>query len=156
MRVTRSPTPTPRDRARCEPRTIFQSPGLSGFRSSVFRCSRMVETWDSRSGSTPRMSAPETAFARVSKPWPYINGAPDSTLGWPVTVRVSSGQSCSQPFRALTVACDATLNIRSRSSRSKPFMTESTVISAHTPTVIPRMDTPEINETKWLRLRARV
>jgi hypothetical protein len=46
--------------------------------------------------------------------------------------------------------------MRARSSRSKPFMTDSTTISAITPTAMPSIDTSEMNEMKWLRRLARV
>jgi hypothetical protein len=41
--------------------------------------------------------------------------------------------------------------MRSRSSFSKPFITDSTVISAVTPSAMPSIDVSEMNEMKWLR-----
>jgi hypothetical protein len=46
--------------------------------------------------------------------------------------------------------------MRSRSSFSKPFITEITVMSAATPSAMPSMDTSEMKEMKWLRRLARV
>ncbi len=46
------------------------------------------------------------------------------------------------------VACDAMPRMRSRSSFSKPFMTESTVMSAVTPSAIPSIELRLMNEMK--------
>ena len=46
-------------------------------------------------------------------------------------------QSASVPSRPESVACAVTLRMRVRSSRSKPFMTDSTTISIATPSVSP-------------------
>jgi len=47
------------------------------------------------------------------------------------------------------------LSMRSRTSRWKPFITLSTMISAATPSAMPRMDTPLMKEMKRLRRPAR-
>ena len=55
--------------------------------------------------------------------------------------------------------CDATARIRLRSSSWKPFITDSTTISAATPSAIPAIDVSAMNEMKVLRAdprRARV
>ena len=54
----------------------------------------------------------------------------------------------------LSVACADRLKSRPRSSDSKPFMTESTVMSAATPTATPSSDTQLIKDTKKLCSRA--
>ncbi len=54
-----------------------------------------------------------------------------------------------------TVACAAMPRMLSRSFFSKPFITETTVISAITPTAMPSIETSEVNEMKWLRRLAR-
>ena len=46
--------------------------------------------------------------------------------------------------------------MRSRSSFSKPFMTDSTTISAITPTATPSIEISEMKEMKALPRRARV
>ncbi len=46
-------------------------------------------------------------------------------------------QSASVPSRPVSVACAVTLRMRVRSSRSKPFMTDSTTISTATPSIRP-------------------
>ena len=55
--------------------------------------------------------------------------------------------------------CDATDRIRVRSSFWKPFITDSTTISAATPSAMPAIEISAMNEMKRLRpepLRARV
>jgi hypothetical protein len=46
--------------------------------------------------------------------------------------------------------------MRVRNSSSKPFITDSTVISAVTPRAMPSMEVSEMKEMKWLRRLARV
>jgi hypothetical protein len=58
------------------------------------------------------------------------------------------------PPAALKVACADRLSSRVRSSDSNPFITDSTVISAATPTATPSSDTQVMNETKKLCSRA--
>ncbi len=53
------------------------------------------------------------------------------------------------------VACEVMLRMRERSSSSNPFITDSTVISAITPTAIPSTEISEITEMKPLRRLAR-
>ncbi len=55
---------------------------------------------------------------------------------------------------AARVACAETLSRRPRNSDSKPFITESTVISAATPTATPSNDTQVMKDTKKLCSRA--
>ncbi|MDT4888046.1 hypothetical protein FQZ97_1245490 [compost metagenome] len=50
---------------------------------------------------------------------------------------------------------DNTPSMRSRTSFWKPFITESTMMSAATPSEMPSMDTPEMKEMKPLRRVAR-
>ena len=66
-----------------------------------------------------------------------------------VSIRVStSAHSGSQSPLPLMVTCEATPRMRLRSSRSNPFMTDSTVISAHTPKVMPSMDVSVMKDMK--------
>ncbi len=72
----------------------------------------------------------------------------------------SSWTRCCQSFNALppaavTVACADRLKRRPRSSLSKPFITEITVIRASTPKATPSKDTQVMKETKKLCSRAR-
>lgn len=54
------------------------------------------------------------------------------------------------------VAWEVMPRILSRTSFWKPFITESTVINATTPNMMPSSDVSEINDMKWLRRLARV
>ena len=46
------------------------------------------------------------------------------------------------------VACEVTVRMRLRSSRSKPFMTDSTTMRVATPSARPHTDISATNETK--------
>ena len=59
------------------------------------------------------------------------------------------------PLAAVTSTCAMTESMRSCTSLRKPFITESTMISAATPNPMPSMDTPEMKEMKPLRRPAR-
>jgi hypothetical protein len=48
----------------------------------------------------------------------------------------------------MMVACEVTARIRLRSSRSKPFMTDSTTMRVATPSVSPHTDMSATNDTK--------
>ena len=56
----------------------------------------------------------------------------------------------------LTCTCEATPRILARSSFWKPFITESTTISAATPSAMPAIEMAEMKLMKWLRRLARV
>jgi len=51
--------------------------------------------------------------------------------------------------------CETTPSMRSRTSFWKPFITDSTMISAATPSAMPSIETPEMKEMKPLRRVAR-
>ena len=51
--------------------------------------------------------------------------------------------------------CEITESMRSRTSFWKPFITDSTMISAATPSAMPSIDTPEMKEMKPLLRPAR-
>ena len=59
------------------------------------------------------------------------------------------------PSAAISSMCGITDSMRSCTSLRKPFITESTMISAATPNPMPSMDTPEMKEMKPLRRPAR-
>jgi hypothetical protein len=73
-----------------------------------------------------------------------------------LTVSASASQSRKGPLWSTTVAWAVIPRIRDRSSRSKPFMTDKTVMSAMTPKDTPSIEVSEMNEMKWLRRLARV
>jgi hypothetical protein len=56
---------------------------------------------------------------------------------------------------ALMVACAVRLRMRSRTSRSKPFITDNTTISTATPIATPAIEMVEMKETKRLPRLAR-
>ena len=64
-----------------------------------------------------------------------------SCMGWPLGAKISM--------------CETTLSMRSRTSFWKPFITLKTMISAATPSAMPSIDAPEMNEIKPLRRMAR-
>ncbi len=74
--------------------------------------------------------------------------------GAPCSSRINWRQSGIAAPPAVNVACADRLSNRLRSSVPKPFMTESTVISASTPNATPSSDTQVMNETKKLCSRA--
>ena len=55
------------------------------------------------------------------------------------------------PWDSTTSMCATIDSMRSRTSFWKPFITDSTMISAATPSAMPNTDTPEMNEMKPLR-----
>ena len=65
------------------------------------------------------------------------------------SVVATSGSAAPSPEN--TSMCEITLSMRLVTSFWKPFMTLSTMISAATPSAMPSMDTPEMNEIKPLR-----
>ena len=74
------------------------------------------------------------------------------TSGWVRAAWATACQSASAlPSALKTSMCGMTLSMRSRTSFWKPFITESTMISAATPRAMPSMDTPEMKEMKPLR-----
>jgi hypothetical protein len=59
------------------------------------------------------------------------------------------------PCGSKTSTCEITDSIRPCTSFWKPFITDSTMISAATPSAMPSIETPEMNEMKRLRRPAR-
>ena len=59
------------------------------------------------------------------------------------------------PSREKISMCETTPSMRSRTSFWKPFITDSTMISAATPSAMPSIDTPEMKVMKPLRRVAR-
>ena len=53
------------------------------------------------------------------------------------------------------LACEVRLRMRSRTSRSKPFITDSTTMSTATPIATPAIEIVEMKETKRLPRLAR-
>ncbi len=77
-------------------------------------------------------------------------GAAAVTSGCSAIAAAVSSQSGSPEPNALIVAWDVRLRMRVRSSRSKPFITDSTTISTATPIATPAMEMAEMKEMKRL------
>ena len=110
-------------------------------------CAPTSDTLPSSDGSMPRTSAPLERTPWISA-WPSTYGAAPTTCGFFSARSTALGQSRTVVSTPSIVACETMPRMRSRSSPSKPFMTEITVMSAVTPTAMPRIDTSEMNEMK--------
>jgi hypothetical protein len=106
----------------------------------------------------PRMTAPldaPSARSAISSASPSTYGATPTTPGCcaarPRTLRHSGNPA----ENAVSVACDVMLRIRVRSSRSNPFMTDSTTISTATPIATPVIDIIEMNDKNRLPVERR-
>ncbi len=84
-------------------------------------------------------------------PCAFTKGAPDSTSLFCFACASTPRQSARRSAGPLISRCAATPRMRVRSSSWKPFITESTTMSAITPSAIPAMETMEMKEMKWLR-----
>ena len=118
----------------------------------------MSATVSSRDGSMPRTSAPRLASDAVSIACPSTYGAAAFTRGSVCAIAAIAGQSVSCGTPRISM-CDATDRMRLRSSSWNPFITDSTTISAATPSAMPAIEISEMNEMNVLRpepLRARV
>ena len=103
----------------------------------------------------PRTMAPLIEGGWLSMASVSRNGAAPSSPGAPLSSSMPARQSAiGVPPGALKVACADRLSSRALSSLSKPFMTESTVISASTPAATPSSDTQVMKDTKKLCSRA--
>ncbi len=83
-------------------------------------------------------------------------GAAPITAGLRRAVCSTARQSGSAPLFANTSTCDTTDSMRSRTWYTKPFITDRTTISAITPSAMPIIEIPEMNEMNPLRRRARL
>ena len=130
------------------PGTSFASTGCKPTARSV--------TSGSRAGSMPRTMAPRISSPRAISACAAMNGAAPITCGLRRTsASVRSGSSSMPPPGPKISMCDTTPSMRSRTSFWKPFITDSTMISAATPSAMPSIDTPEMKEMKPLRRVAR-
>ena len=103
----------------------------------------------------PRTMAPLIAGVRLSIASVSRNGAAPMSPGAPFELLEFARASRRSLHRGhVKVACADRLSNRVRSSVPKPFMTESTVISASTPSATPSNETQVMKETKKLCSRA--
>ena len=94
--------------------------------------------------TTPRMSSPRAISACEA-----TNGAAPTTSG--LRARLARGALPVGQRGAVGVAdldVRDTESMRSRTSFWKPFITDSTMISAATPSAMPSIETPEMKEMK--------
>jgi len=154
--TTRSPMPTPSAFANSVPSTMPYSPGWSAPKEPVTTLSAMAVTLRSSSGNTPVTTAPLVLLPPpISSAWSSMKGAAPSTCGFVRTRAAALCQSCSRKLAAVMLACEVRLRMRSRTSRSKPFITDSTTISTATPIASPAIEIVEMKETKRLPRLAR-
>ena len=102
--------------------------------------------------------APRFAPPAVSIACPNTYGAAAFTRGCASAICAICCQSASCGTPRISM-CDATDRMRLRSSCWNPFITDSTTISAATPSAMPAIEISDMNEMKLLRpepLRARV
>ena len=81
------------------------------------------------------------------------NGAVATTRGCCAAIFATPCQSSRRLSSARICRCDTTPRIRVLTSFWKPFITDSTTISAHTPTAMPIIETIELMPMKRLRRR---
>ncbi len=116
----------------------------------------MTVTCRSSSGSTPVTIAPLLLLPLASSSaCSSMNGAAASTDGLSRTRAAVSCQSPRRRLSALMLACEARLRMRTRTSRSKPFITESTTMRTATPIAMPAIEIVEMKEMKRLPRLAR-
>ena len=153
--VTFSPSATPSARASSPPSTMPNSPSASALSGAPRTSVANSDTCGSAAGSTPRIRTPRTLSPRVSSAWALTYGAAPTTSGFLRAASATPFQSASAPSIANTSTCETTDSMRSRTCETKPFITDSTTISAITPSAMPSIEMPEMNEMNLLRRRAR-
>ncbi len=84
-------------------------------------------------------------------PWVSTNGAAPITSGFLRASAAAACQSAIEPCASNTSTWASTDNMRSVTSFWKPFITDSTMISAATPRPMPAMEMSEMKEMKLLR-----
>jgi hypothetical protein len=154
--TTLSPCDTPSARASSAPSTTLYSPGLRALRLPPRMWRPNSATRSSSPGRMPRIKAPRTAAPLVSKPCAATNGATATTCSWRDACAATVLHPASVPPGPVNCTCDATPRIRVRISRWKPFITDSTVMSAVMPRAMPMIEKAEMTEMKRVRCLARV
>ena len=134
------------------PSTTPQPP-LVSFGSTVsFSCAARSVTVASSAGEMPRTTVPRMSSPRAMSACAATTGAAPTTCGfWRAFAAVACQSGNAAPWDSTTSMCATIDSMRSRTSFWKPFITDSTMISAATPSAMPNTDTPEMNEMKPLR-----
>ena len=153
--ITGSPRCTPSASARSCPRTMPKSPGCKSARDPVTIWPATSDTDFSAAGSMPRTWTPRSTCPRKSMPCAATKGAAARTEGdfsaaSAISVHLASTEAGSAPGTKSSM-CGRTESMRSRTSFWKPFMTDSTTISAATPSAIPAIDVAATKETNRSR-----
>ena len=94
------------------------------------------------------MTDPRTSESMESMACAFTKGAAATTPGCfcaPSTTALHPARRLSGP---VICTCDATPRMRARSSFWNPFITDSTTISAATPSAMPAMDISDMKEMK--------
>ncbi len=140
------------------PSTMLNLPGVSVASAPPRMCWPMSATLSSCAGSMPRSSAPRFTSPDDSIACPFTYGAVATTCGFFLAALATAAGSRRSGKPRISM-CDATERMRLRSSCWKPFITDSTTISAATPSAMPAIEISAMNEMNALRpdpLRARV
>ena len=118
-------------------------------------CSSISDTRGSASTSMPCSSAGSRLPVRPTIAWTSTYGAAPCVPGTASARPATAGQSANRSAGPVTLACEVSATSRPRNSPSKPFITDTIVISAATPRQTPSIDTHEMNDTKnpWRRVR---
>jgi hypothetical protein len=149
--TTESPVFTPSLAASSEPSNTWNAPGFRAASAPLVMRSPRAETCRSYIGSAPRTVAAfdcPSATSPMSSASPSTKGAAAATRGLASACCRNACQFGRPAPNAVTVACDVMLRMRSRSSFSKPFITESTTMSTATPMATPTIDMTEMNDRK--------
>ena len=155
MSTSVSPRLAPSSAASAAPRMMRQLPGCrSSSRAPERRWPRPV-AFASSAGSMPRTAVPSTRWPRASIACDSMKGTACRTPGCRSASVRAARQSAIDPSRPVSVACEVTDSMRERSSRSKPFITDSTTTSTATPSASPTTEIAATNDTKPRRCAER-
>ena len=103
----------------------------------------------SSAGEMPRTTVPRMSSPRAMSACAATKGeAPITSGSRRASAAVARQSGSAAPEASCTSTCATTLSMRSRTSFWKPFITDSTMISAATPSAMPSIETPEMNEMK--------
>src|SRR5438552_4106920 len=140
MTTTLSPTRAPSARASSAPSTMPKPSGLRSASAPARIWLPKSATVSSSAGSMPRTSAPRLTSPVESIAWPKTYGAAAWTRGFLRAACASDCQSATPPARPRISMCEATARMRVRNSSWKPFITDSTTMSAATPRAMPSIE----------------
>ena len=134
-----------------EPREVApqhhgEGPGLEALQAFPATCAAASLTRGSVAGSTPLIKGAADASPGRKGSLPLHEGRRRDHGGRASSFFANACQSSSGPSDEVTSMCATTESMRSRTSFWKPFMTESTMMSAATPSAIDATDIAEMKE----------